>query len=904
LNQQREQLVDKIYAHALGLDDDERDAYLGETCTDDDMRGEVIALVNAAMTSPESFDSDLAAIRDRLWADVVSDKEPAGEDLDGERIDHWRIGKRLARGGLATVYIAHRDDGEFDQTVAFKVLRRGLDTDDVVARFRAERQILSALDHPAISKILDGGALPDGRPYLVLEYIDGEPITAWCARHKTGIEDRVRLIIDVLQALQHAHRHTVVHRDIKPSNILVSSEGNVALLDFGIAKLLDPSAVPGSSTLTRTGVSLLTPGYGSPEQHAGEAVTTASDIYQTGLVLYELLSGKRPDFAKDRTGPVAPSREVNDKSEQGQVRGDLDAIVQTAMHADPARRYGSPSEMIADLERYLDGRPVFAQPDTLGYRLRKLTKRRPWLLPAVTVLVLGVATYVVTLTTYSNQVLREQQRAEATQEFLVDLLGSANPFTPADSERGRNITVVEALEIGRGRLESELGDQPELKADLLDSIARVYASLDQTVDAIETGEQALALNRELYGEGSEPVLKTQRLLARRYDSAGNYDTAASYYAQQLDAARLLYPAGRPELGEAEVYAGHYMKRQGDTDEGVELLLSGIDRLRAQPDNFAETFIWAITAVVHDAGTSIVDREEGLLEEALAVAERVYGEGSVYAGSVRLVIGRDALYAGDKARSDENYARALEIYEQKLGPLHGDTIAAKQDYAVQLNVTGVHADAELVFRELSELLIEINGEQHRNVADVFQNLATTITYQGRYDESIPLHRRAYEIYKAELEGHYIIAFPLLSIASIEVERGNADSAYEVSSEALQRIESTLPDTYVEGVAMCLVGLSLEQQGDVARGSAMVEESHVLILKRDVLVPKYMKLCRVPEPVTSLHIDFRLAHNEHSSIALRHPETVRCLCKRIESQRARTKNYLRCASIDEKQQWRTT
>ena len=381
---------------------------------------------------------------------------------------------------------------------------------------------------------------------------------------------------------------------------------------------------------------------------------------------------------------------------------------------------------------------------------------------------------------------------------------------------------------------------------MLGSIAGVYASLDQSAEAIETGEQALAHNRELYGEQSEPVLAMQRLLARRYELAGDTDKAMTFYERQLASAQTVYTDGQAELGEAEIYAGYFYKRQGDTERGVDLLLSGIDRLRPYTSEFAESFIWAVTQVVHEGGETVVERDLDLLGEALIVAQDVYGEDSLYAATAHLAIGRASLYAGDKPGSDENYARALQIYDERLGRLHGDTIQARQDHAVQLNVTGMHAEAEVVFRELADRLTELHGEQHRNVGDIYQNLATTITYQRRFDESVPLHRKAYGIYKSVLPDHYLVAFPLLSIASIEVERGDGERALPVATEALERLQQTLPDTYAEGVAMCLVGLSLELQGDMQRGTQLVDESHELILSRGVLVPKYIKLCRVPGP----------------------------------------------------------
>ncbi len=846
MNIERQKRIDEIFTHALELSGEARDRYVNKQVEDDDMRQEVVNLLQAATS--DRLDARIDTARERIWSEVIAGDD-AEEDLTGQHAGHWRIAERIARGGLATVYKAHRDDGEFDQTVAFKVLRRGLDTDDVVARFRAERQILSTLDHPSIAQILDGGALPDGRPYLVLEYVDGEPITTHCDKFKIDVRGKVVLTIDVLSALHHAHRHTLVHRDIKPSNILVSSDGNVTLLDFGIAKLLDPEALPGTSTLTRTGVSLLTPGYGSPEQRAGEPVTTASDIYQVGLILYELLSRSRPVFIGNdnkSVHPAVPSQAIAGSRFYGLVRGDLDAIVMKAMHADPSQRYASATEMIADLERYLDGKPVQAQPDTMAYRLRKLTKRRPWLLPIAAIAVLGIASYIVTLTLYSRQLQLEQQRAEAAQEFMVELLSSPDPFAPADPERGLNITVVEALELGRRRLENELADQPELRATLLSAVAGVYRSLDQNEASIELGEDALRLNLDIYGERSEPVLENLRLLADGYDAVGDYDRARDYFTRQLNVARATYKKNDPLLGLAEVAAGTFEKAQGNLELGLALMENGIRSLQTTPDEYPRELISAIVNSTEQDGTNDAEASLRVLEEALQVAESTFGIESLYTAQVRIAIGRNALFAHDREKSETNYQYGLNILETQLGREHSSTITALQDYGVAMNVTGDYAGAERVFRELLDRLVDLYGEDHRSVGDNYQNLATTLTRRGRFDESVPLHRKAYEVYKAVLEpDHYIIAFPLLSIGFADLELGNAEEAEAASREALQRLQATLPDSYVEGVARCLVGISLEQQGNVAEGTAMVESSHALIMQRDVLVPTYQKLCRVPD-----------------------------------------------------------
>lgn len=844
MNSARRQEIDRIFTRALELDENQRQAFIEESSSDDAIRHEVQSLLSAATSAPGQFDDRLDVMRQELWADVLNEDEAAGEDLSGQRVGHWLIGDRLARGGLATVYLARRDDGEFEQTVAFKVLRRGLDTDDVVARFRAERQILSSLDHPSIARIFDGGALPDGRPYLVLEYIDGEQITTWSESNRVDIRGCVRLIIEVLQALDHAHKHLVVHRDIKPSNILVSNDGHVSLLDFGIAKLLDPDAIPGTATLTRTGVSLLTPGYGSPEQRAGASITTASDIYQVGMVLCELLTGQRPAILDNDDVSAAPSKKLQGTSRYRSVQGDLDAIVLKAMHVDPARRYASAAEMVADLERYLDGRAVMAQPDTYMYRLRKLTRRKPWLLPTAAIILFGIATYIVTLTTHSRELQLEQQRAEAAQKFLVDILSSPDPFTPADPERGREITVLEALEIGRGRLETELQDQPVLQANLLTSIADVYRSLDQNEPAIELGEQALALNLKWRGEGSEATLENMRLLGEVYNTTGDIDRARDFFERQLSIARDIYVADDARLSDAEVTTGIFEVSQGNLEIGRQLLASGIDRLREAPAENAETFISATVAMTEHDGLFDSEQLHLPLEEALAVAESVYGPQSLFTANVLLGIARVSVYLQEYDRAKENYSIGLEIYEAQLGPLHGSTIAHLNNYGFMLMAISDYAGGEAVHRDLVERLTKSRGENHRLVADNYQNLASAIYRQGRLEEALPMHRKAYEIYSMVLDqDHYISMYPLLSIAYIELQRDNAMEAEAAAAIALENFRTTVPGSFLEGVATCLVGLAKEKQGKIEEGTAMVEASHPMLDPQALAGSPYTELCRV-------------------------------------------------------------
>jgi serine/threonine-protein kinase len=762
------------------------------------------------------FDDLFNDARRSLFREMLDECGDSGEDLSGTRVGRWELTSRLARGGLATVYKARRADGEFDQTVAFKVMRRGLDTDDLIARFRAERQILSSVEHPAIAQILDGGALDDGRPYLVLEYVDGETITDYCESRAVDERGRLVLLLEVLRALHHAHRYLVVHRDVKPSNVLVSKNGHVTLLDFGIAKLLDPAAMPGASTLTRTGVSLMTPRYGSPEQLAGQPVTTASDIYQVGRVMAELLS---------------------------MPAGDLAAIVQKAMHADPAQRYASADEMRKDIQRYLDGLPVIARPDSLAYRFSKLARRRPWLLPVIAVVTLGIAAYMVTLTVYSQRLAREEALAASTQQFLVDLFRSPDPFAPADAGRGRSITVIEALEIGRRRIDNELTDQPRLKAALLTAIADVYTSLDATDEALLLRQQSLELARELYGPKSAEALAGMRALGGLMNPADVQ--AKALLEEQLELAREEFPGDHPEVGLSEIALGMLLNQAGDVERSKELLLTGVDKLDPADKQHARRMITALILSAEYYGMESPEEALDAVGRASGIATQAFGADSLQAALVQIRLASTMTTYDDYEGSERNFSAAIPILEAQLGENHSSTISALNNLGYLYSFKGDYAGAEQIHRSLLERNIAKHGPVHRAVADSYQNLAAAINEQGRFDESVPLHRNAYEIYKQIFnDEHYMVAFPLMSIAKVELGRGNGQAAEEASREALSRLEATVPGTFLEGVARCLTGLSLEQQGNAEAGQRLVDSSHALMQQGNIPDP-YPELCRLKE-----------------------------------------------------------
>ncbi len=835
--------IDDLFQAALDLPEPERNDFLKNQCRDEPtLIEEVRALLDEVAALDDHSDESLSGVRDRLLTDVIASDNDT-ENLSGRTIGHWQVRRRIARGGLATVYIADRNDGEFQQKAALKVLRRGLDTDDLILRFRAERQILSSLDHPSIAAILDGGALPDGRPYLVLEFIEGAVITDYCSKAMLSVPDKVRLLIEVLRALHHAHTHLVVHRDVKPSNILVTEEGNVSLLDFGIAKILDPATMPGASTATRTGISLLTPGYGSPEQHAGAPITTASDIYQCGLLLYELLTGQ-PVFRDGRrpTGPLIASSALAGKPEYKSVRGDLDAIINKALDGDPSQRYASADEMLLDLQRFLSGRPILAGPSSVVYRFGKLAKRRPWLFPAIGIAMLVMVAYVATITTYSKRLAEEERLAIAAQQFLVDLFRSPDPFNPADASAGSNITVVQALEIGRERIATELADQPRLQASLLGSIADVYGSLDRSDDAITLRKKALSLEQEQYGDESPQVAETLRQLTPLLRNAGLAGQATESAARQLSLAETLHAADSAEVGLAKITAGIDAYFSGEVLASRELIATGINILRPYRRSYPNEMINALIIYAQNLGFDRTDTAFAAIEEADNIAEEIYGAKSLQRASAQIRLASSLTLFEEFAASEKNFREALPILEEQLGRDHSSSVVALSNFAFLMASKGDDERAESLYKDLLERQVRLFGSDSRAVADTNQNLGAIYSEQGRFDEAVPALARAHEIYSVILnDDNYVIAFPLLTLAYAKIQLGQEMDAEAVAREALQRFEKTLPDTHLVGVARCLVGVALERQGLTDEGTKLIEQSRELLRKGNI-PEHYQVLCR--------------------------------------------------------------
>jgi len=809
--------VDRLFEAALDLPADERRTYLEAQCGDDDeLLESVLRLLEASERSEGLFETPGAGAS-------LAFVEELGErnESQPQRIDRYAIVRELGRGGMGTVYLAEREDGGFRQQVALKVLRRGLDTDDTLQRFVNERQILAKLSHPDIARLYDGGATPSGRPYLVMEYIEGEPITDYCDRNRLEVRQRLRLVLRVTEAVNAAHVNLIVHRDLKPSNILVTDEAHVKLLDFGIAKMLDPSE---DAELTKTGSYILTPDHASPEQLRGEPITTATDVYQIGVLLFRLLTGQRP-FPVERSSPldlrqlaerstvpkpsttvvsadaaaeIAAARSSSPSQLRKTLRGDLDTIVTKALAAEPSRRYASAANLADDIRRYLDGRAISAQPDTFLYLTRKFLRRHPSVAPVVAAAILGVGIYIATLVRYTHQLEQERNtaqlettRAQEVQRFMVDLFSSADPYLPADKKLGSEISVVDALAMGAERIQTSLEDRPEVRASILAAIADVYQDLNKADEALPLQEEALKLQQSLHGAASRQARDEMGMLARLQDMRGEYDVAGELHRKRLDLALAAEPQDVSEVADAHIRIGRHLLATSQYRKAEPHFQAAVD-LAAAND-----LSWEYV----DALRSLADTQRllGKLEEAENTARlmvpqviEVRGEGTPASAYARGTLARILGLRGKADEAEPYFAQAIEDLSNTLGPEHGDTLSTMNNLAKTRFENGDLVGAEELFVHIIETGQRALGRTHPRLGAYLQAYGTLLAQADRPDEAIEVHRRAAEIFRQTLApDNPQRAEPLVSLSELYQEQSRLEEAERVTHE-LEAIRSSVPD----------------------------------------------------------------------------------------------------------------
>lgn len=779
--------LQSVFDQALALPMSERESFLEKACRNDsELLDRVLALLAA--------DGD-----DTKAGESLLDRALKSDDaLSGTTIGPWRLIEPIGSGGMGSVFLAERADGAFEQRVAMKIIKKGMDSANVVQRFEQERQILARLDHPNIARLLDGGITDDGRPCIAMEYVDGLPITRYSDEQRLTIDERLVLFVSVCRAVHAAHRNLIVHRDLKPSNILVTATGEIKLLDFGIAKLLDDT---GNPDMTKTGVSVHTPAYAAPEQITHGAVTTAIDIYALGGLLYELLSGRRPYDSRRATHeiqqevttvePRKPSEVVigaTDEIETGnmsvsraQLRttrgeraerigkvlsGDLDTICLMALHKDPDRRYASANQFAADIERYLDGLPVVARPDSVAYRTGKFVRRHRGMLAAgfAVVALFGVlvAHYTAQLADERDMALEEQRKANQVVQFVTGLFEVSNP---AES-KGETISARDLLDAGAARIRTRLAEQPEVQLKMQTVLGGVYYSLGEFEHSQALLDDALTRQRALLGDRHLDVAATKISLGLTVQALGSLDTAGQLFDEAFETRQAILGDSNLQVLDAISVRAYLQESAGDYTAAESLYVDALAMARRLERGDS---IRIAKSMKELAGLyRIMDRmdeAEPLLRDAMAMQGRLFGGPDPDTDDTKRQLAGLLRETNRFEESKRLYLQVLESRTRMLGGEHIEVAHTWNSYSQLLSKMGDHEgaiEANAKFIGIVELAYD---GPHPSLGAAYNNRAYMLREQAEYDAALRYFQLSIDMQDAiELPArHPNRSFPMFGMA---------------------------------------------------------------------------------------------------------------------------------------------
>lgn len=749
-------------------DENEYRAWLENFCQDDKkLKAEIESLLSLKTDSEKFLNEPVA----EYFAKIFAEKD---EDLTGTMFGNYQIIKEIGSGGMGEVYLAKRNDGEFNQLVAVKIVRQSFSGSEMLKRFKRERQILASLNHPQIAKLIDGGVSTHGTPYLVMEYIEGVTLNEFVNERKLELKERLRLFLKICRGISFAHRNLVVHRDLKPSNILITSGSDPKILDFGLAKLVDESQA--DALQTQTAFAAMTPAYASPEQMRGGIITTSTDIYSLGVVLYELLTGEPPFYlaghSLDETfrmvceiEPTKPSKAAaqkalkenilqletdKDRNENANVglivssalKGDLDNIVIKALRKEPERRYGSVEQFAADIENYLDGLPISARPNDFYYRAEKFVKRNKISVAAAVIILLTLIGGIAA-TSYQYRVaaaerdhaVSAQARAEKINDFLKNMLRAASP-----DEMGKDVKMTEVLNDAAAKVENGFNDQPDLKIELLLTLSETYQNLGELNISKEKAEECLETSLTAFGENSKYTAYCEAHLAGIETIFGNYQKSKQMLQHSLNVQQNLSLIETKEYVLTQFYMGETLLRIPELNEAV-----------------------------------------SLLEEAYANSGKVMGADSAEARMIEMSLGRAREFSGDLNGAEKAYRNSVEFFR------------TKPSYKISLAMTLINLGRVLIaeeqFDEAEKVLLEAKeiSSSSTNNSDYYQGLILSYLAQIRfsqddYEAMVENSRQALKLLEPLLKKDaYDVVMTKIRLGTGLLKQGKAKESEEILRE---------------------------------------------------------------------------------------------------------------------------
>jgi tetratricopeptide (TPR) repeat protein len=777
--------MQEIFHDAADRPVGERASYLDVACAGDStLRAAVARLLEHDIG--QDADATIAA-RVLPVAEALAGSASHGQQ--GQRIGGYQLIEEIGSGGMGTVFLAHRDDREFRHQAAIKLVR-GFPTAPVLERFRRERELLATLRHPNIARLFDGGTTEGGQPYLVMEYIDGMPLDAWCAQRQPSLTQRLRLFQSLCSAVQHAHQQLIVHRDLKPANVLVRNDGEPVLLDFGIGTLLN-----GDAAAEPTQFSAMTPAYASPEQLGGEPATTLSDIFGLGLILFELLAGvplrkQGGDTTRLVASQVAAKGESWLRPDARTVRGDLDNIVRKALREEPQRRYPTAAALSADIDCWFEGRPVTAAPDSLAYRTRKFVTRHPVALGATAATIIVLALLSFRLATERDRAVAAQEQARIEAEganqsavFLVDLFKAASP----ESTRGAELTVRDLIGQAQLELQGREFSRPEVKARLETALGEIYYSLGLPQPSTELLEQAVARIRS-HGDSADGRVLARALtqLARAYSLSGRDPAALEVAREGLALNRRLHPAGHPEIGHSLQTLGVVLEDVHDSETARRHFEEAERLFAAAGDDYRHNH----AATLHNLGWSAYrrgdhDEARRILSRALAVKLELNGtlHPSTFM-TVDMLARVDAAQGNFDAAADRlkrllaDEVKLLGQPNHRVATTHNELGSVLQD-AGRFSEAAAHYKAAITQRDAigddaaSEQAISVN-----NYGTLLEDSESFAESEARYRQALAMRKAGSAAPQAIARGQHNLARLLLAMGRIEEARALADESWSV------------------------------------------------------------------------------------------------------------------------------
>jgi eukaryotic-like serine/threonine-protein kinase len=781
---QRWQRLQRIFGEAADLPKDRQSQFVKDACgVDAGLSGEVLAMLQC---DGEPTNGPLTNALDAAIDATSTDRRQA---LIGTVVGSYRLVSVLGHGGAGSVYLAERSDRQYSAQVAVKIVESAALHPDMSMRFRAERQILASLNHPNIARLVDAGETEKGLPYLVMEYVHGSPVDRYCDQRQLDLGARLELFLQICTAVQYAHQNLVVHRDLKPANILVTEDGVPKLLDFGIAKLLDASPVVTQSlALTRMNDRLLTPEYASPEQILGRPVTTSSDVYALGIVLYELLTGRRPytvtatsQLELERsicvTDPPRPSavarrpvdvldskgitatslaaaRCVSPERLEKRLIGDLDAIVMRALRKEAVHRYGSVEQLAADLRRHLASEPVVARQGNWAYYSQRFVRRHAFGVAASSTGIALLTAFAVMTSIQATRIANERdratqegQRAEQVSNFMLDVFAAADPFV----NQGKEVTARELLDQASRRISGDLNQQPDVRARLLEAIGRAYRRQGQYDRAVVYLEDSVRLRKESTTASTSSMAVTLTELAMTLVELGRFEESERSFNQAVAILR--------EHGEER------------TPVAIDLL-SGLGQMELQRGN--------------------PDRAQEFLEKSASLSIELFGPQHPDVASVLSNLMSIRLWKNDLEGAEKLAREAENIYRLSVPELHPDRVMAQYLLGDILARRGKTDEAGKLLEQALGAQRILYGDASPRTAATMDALALTRQAQDHLDDAEKLSREALAAgAKAHGDRHFMAGYYHTSLAGVLIKERKYAEAEREARTALDIYNTSLP-----------------------------------------------------------------------------------------------------------------